>query len=172
MKMTKVTASMMFLLFALLGFSSQLLAQDEEAVTDEEIRKYAVTMDSVAAMKENVKVVMKEMITSNEEISVARYNDLNNAIDDEAKLEEIEATEEEIAFIKEIAAKKEELTGEIKSTLTTMAKEYMGGVKVYNKVKKALKADPEVKAKYDGIMEELAAARTPEEEAEEEQAGN
>lgn len=156
----------------ILTMSSTVFAQDEEIeITDEDLKKYAVTMDSLDAMKENVKDVMSDMLKSNEDITIARYNELNDAIGDEAKLEELEATEDEVAFIQAVIDKKEELTAEIKPTLSTMVKDYIGSVKMYNAIKKGLKADDDLKARYDVIMEEVKASRDGTEDEEETEEG-
>ena len=153
----------LFVFAFILTMSSTVFAQDEEIeITDEDVKKYAVTMDSLDVMKENVKNVMSEMLKSNEDITIARYNELNDAIGDEEKLAELEATEEEVSFIQSVIDKKEELTAQIKPTLTTMVKDYIGSVKMYNAIKKGLKSDEELKAKYDTFMEELKASRASE----------
>ncbi len=147
-----------------LTFTLSASAQDDEIeITDEDLKKYAVTMDSLETMKDNVKNVMADMLKSNENITIARYNELNDAIGDEEKLTELEATEEEVEFIQAVIDKKEELTAQIKPTLTTMVKDYIGSVKMYNAIKKGLKSDEELKAKYDTMMEEIIAAKESEE---------
>ena len=140
-------------------------AQDEEIeITDEDLKKYAVTMDSLETMKSNVKNVMAEMVKANEDITNSRFNELRNAIDDTDKLAELEATEEEITFTQSVIDKKDELAGLIKPTLSDMVKNYIGSVKMYNAIKKGLKADEELKARYDAIMEELVASKESEED--------
>jgi len=129
-------------------------AQDE-SITDEDLKRYAVAMDSIEHMKENLIATISDMVKSNENVSAARYNDLSKIIEDEVKLKEANATEEEIAFVKSVAAKKEEETTKINETFQSLAKDYVG-VKTYNAVKKALKEDEAVKAKYDAMMDELA----------------
>ena len=140
-------------------------AQDEEIeITDEDLKKYAVTMDSLETMKGNVKNVMAEMVKGNENITNSRFNELKNAISDSVKLAELEATEEEITFTQSVIDKKDELAGLIKPTLSDMVKNYIGSVKMYNAIKKGLKADEELKARYDAIMEELVASKESEED--------
>ncbi|WP_020527516.1 hypothetical protein [Flexithrix dorotheae] len=137
--------------------SLNLFAQEEEPITEEDLKKYAVTMDSIDAMKDNIKTVMGDMIKSNENITTKRYNEVTKAINDEEKLKEIEATEEEIAFVNSIITTRDEMTAEIKSTLSTMVKEYIGSVKLYNRIKKELKSDEELKSQYDEILAEVQA---------------
>lgn len=137
----------------LLILNNALFAQESEVVTDEELKKYAVVMDSVEQMSNSLLETITELVKNNDQITAARYNDLNKVIDDEAKLKELEATAEEVAAVKAIVAKKEEGTAHIQETFMTMATEYVGAA-TYNKVKKAL-ADPNVKSRYDTILAEL-----------------
>jgi len=148
------------------GFSATVFAQEDEAVTvtDEELHKYAVLMDSVEAMKENVKTELEVMVDNNEEMTKARYNDLIKVIDDEEKLAGAEATEAEIAFINSVVARKEALTDTISSRFKTIATEYVTP-SVYKKVKTALKKDPGVKDRYKLVLTEVTAARKAEESA-------
>src|SRR5688572_20432924 len=116
----------------------------ESEITDEELEKYAVTMDSINDMKQTLLNEITSMVKGNDKLTNARYNELSKIIDDEAALTNAKATPEEIAFIKEVAAKKDAGTIEIQETFQTMAKEYVGASS-YNKIKKALDEDPEVK---------------------------
>ncbi len=87
-------------------------------------------------------------------MNASRYNDLSKIAKDEAKLTEAKATPEEIEFLKAVAAKKEEGTANINAAFQSLAKEYVG-VAVFNKVKKALATDLELKTKYDSLMDEM-----------------
>ena len=150
MKLTKLLIPVVLMLLA-----SPLAAQDAAAVTDEELQKYAVAMDSIEELKANLIETISEMVKNNEKVTAARYNDLSRFIDDETKLKELNATEEEVAAIKEIIAKKDEESAKINSTFQSLAKDYVGAA-VYNKVRKALAADAELKSKYDALLAELA----------------
>jgi hypothetical protein len=80
---------------------------------------------------------------------------LFKVINDEAKLMEANATLDEIRFVKDVIAKREEGTAKIKETYQALAKEYVGAT-AFNKVKKALASDADLKTKYQSIMDELA----------------
>jgi hypothetical protein len=125
-------------------------------ITDEELEKYAVTMDSVNDMKASLLEDITNMVKGNEKMKNARYNELSKIIDDEAALTKAKATPEEIAFIKEVAAKKEEGTAKIQETFQTMAKDYVGASS-YNKIKDAIETDPELKKRYESQMAKLGA---------------
>lgn len=129
-------------------------AQDEE-ISDEDLKKYAVAMDSIENMKSTLIETISDMVKSNENVSASRYNDLSKIVDDEAKLQEAEATQEEIDFVKSVAVKKEEETAKINEAFQSLARDYIGA-KTYNAVKKALKEDADLKAKYTAMMDELS----------------
>jgi hypothetical protein len=133
---------------------SEAVTSGQSEITDEELEKYAVTMDSVNDMKASLLEDITEMVKENEKITNARYNELSKIIDDEAALTKAKATPEEIAFIKEVAAKKEEGTAKIQETFQTMAKDYVGASS-YNKIKDALETDPELKKRYESQLEKL-----------------
>ncbi|WKZ61476.1 MAG: hypothetical protein QY309_08275 [Cyclobacteriaceae bacterium] len=147
MKLTKFCLA----LFLMLGFQG-VFAQDE--VTEEELKKYAVVMDSIDNMKEDLINTISEMVKNNEKVTAARYNDLSKIINDETKLAEAEATPEEVEAIKEILKFKDEGTAKIQETFKTLATEFVGAA-VYNKVKKAIAENAETKAKYQELLAEL-----------------
>lgn len=144
----------LFVLFASFLFANTQTLFAQEQVTDDELKKYAVTMDSINDMKESLLEEIGEMVKANEGLTNARYNELSKIMNDEAKLAAAKATEEEIAFMKKVAEKKNEGTAAISQTLQKMAKEYVGATS-YNKVKKALATDTELKTKYQSMLDEL-----------------
>jgi hypothetical protein len=139
--------------------SAPVFAQDATTVSDEELKKYAVAMDSVNEMQAALADQIKTMVTSNTAMNAARYNELFKAINDENKLFELQATPEEVAFVKEVIAKREEGTAKIKQTYQALAKEYVGA-SAFNKVKKALASDETLKTRYQSLMDELAKDNT------------
>ncbi len=144
------------LLVMLMSMAWVSKGQDAE-ITDEELQKYAIVMDSVEVMKENVKNVISEMVASNEDMTGTRYNELSKIIDDADKLAAAEATEAEIEFIKSVKAKGDELTQEINTTFKTLAVDFIGeGGRTYKKISAALKTDDTVKSRYKTIQSQLA----------------
>lgn len=137
--------------------STMAIAQDD-AITDEDLKKYAVAMDSIEIMKGHLIETITEMVKGNEEVSASRYNELSKIIDDTTMLTEAEATEVEIAFVKAVATKKEEETAKINEVFQSLAVDYIGA-KTYNAVKKALQEDEEIIAKYKALTDELAASK-------------
>ncbi len=132
-------------------------AQEESAaVSDDDLKRYAVMMDSIDEMRISLLAEISEMVKTNEKITVSRYNDLFKIIDDQDKLAAENATPEEIAAIKAVQARKDEGTTEINDAFKSLAKEYVGA-STYNKVKKALTADTAAKSKYQAMLDELKA---------------
>ncbi len=130
-------------------------AQDTDGVTDDELRKYAVAMDSIDNMRSSLMATITDMVKNNSALTAARYNELSKIINDEEKLTAANPTAEEIEAVKLIIKAKDEGTAEIQSTFQSLAKDYVGAA-VYNKVKKALASDQEVKARYDAIFADVS----------------
>lgn len=132
-------------------------AQEETAtVSDDELKRYAVMMDSIDEMRISLLSEISDMVKNNEKITVTRYNELSKIIDNQEKLTEANATPEEIAAIKAVQDRKDSGTVHINDAFRTLAKEYVGA-STYNKVRKALKANTEVKSKYQTLLDELKA---------------
>ncbi|MEQ8302960.1 MAG: hypothetical protein RIB47_06185 [Cyclobacteriaceae bacterium] len=151
--MMKINVLLLIASMMLAGNVSQ--AQDDDAISDEDLQKYAVAMDSIDNMTSTLIETISEMVKSNENVSASRYNELSKIIDDEAKLTEAEATEEEKEFVRAVAAKKDEETAKINEAFQSLARDYIGA-KSYNAIKKALASDEEVKTKYEAIKAELS----------------
>jgi hypothetical protein len=145
MKITKVLVPCLFMLMAL---GSK--AQTSSEITDEDLKKYAVTMDSVQAMQESLRTIVAETVQQNEVMPVSRYNEIFKYTDDEAKLKEANATPEEIAFLKQIADLRKVNIERINAAYQSLAKDYVG-LKAFNAIRKSLKSDQELKARYDNV---------------------
>lgn len=144
-----------FIAALILFFSVPAFAQEESSkISDEELQRYAVMMDSIEVMRVNLLAEISEMVKNNEKITVARYNELSKIMKDESKLQAAEATPDEIAALKEVQSKKDSGTAEINEAFRTMAKEYVGAA-TYNKVKKALTEDSDIKLKYQAMLDKL-----------------
>ncbi len=125
-----------------------------DEITDDDLRKYAEVMDSVEVMKQTLLSDISTKIKSNGKMKISRYNQLNKAVDDEAKLKELKATPEEIAFIKEVGTMKEEGAAKISETVEHLATDYVGTEK-YNKIKGSLGLDTTLRTRYDKIVGEM-----------------
>lgn len=150
------------ILFALVAASVAVNAQDpvkqqtpdQEQITDEELQKYAVAMDSVNDMKETLLEEIGDIVKEEGKMTNSRYNELSKIANDEAKLAAAKATAEEKEVLKKVADKKAEGTEEINTTFQSLARDYVGA-ESYNKIKKALTTDTELKAKYETMLKEL-----------------
>lgn len=161
--------SKLFMLAAtmLLGLSFNVQAQEEE-VTDEELRSYAVVMDSAEVKKKEMGASYNKMIQEEEAMQGGRrFQELKNANGDEEKLEEIGATEEEIEIYTRIQEDYDAMVNEFKEEYTEMIKEHVT-VPTYNKVSRELKSNEEVKARYEEILSEVQEEREAMESEEEE----
>lgn len=149
MKITKVLVPCLLLLMAL---GSK--AQTSNEIKDEDLKKYAVTMDSVKAMQETLQEIVAETVRSNTVMPVTRYNELFKYTNDEAKLKEANATPEEIAFLKQIDDLRKVNIERINATYQALAKDYVG-LKAFNAIRKSLQSDEELKARYDNLSKNL-----------------
>lgn len=149
MKITKVLVPCLLMLVAL---GSK--AQTSTEITDEDLKKYAVTMDSVEAMQENLRQIVAETVQKNTVMPVARYNELFKIIDDEAKLKATNATPEEIAFVNQINDLRKVNIERINATYQSLAKDYVG-VKTFNAIRKSLQSDQALKARYDNVSKDM-----------------
>lgn len=129
-------------------------AQDAE-ISDVDLEKYAMVMDSIDAMKANIQKEYNALIQGEELMAGGRrFVEIQAAVKDSAKLAEIEVTEEEMMVYNNIQAKYEEMTAEFKENYTNLIKDELGGT-LYNQITKALRSDAEVKARYEEILAEV-----------------
>jgi hypothetical protein len=134
--------------------STSVGSTEDAAITDDDLRKYAEVMDSVDVMKQNLLSDISTKIKSNGKMKVSRYNQLSKAADDEAKLKELKATPEEVAFVNEVSAMKTEGAAKISETVESLATDYVGKEK-YNKIKSSLEVDTTMRTRYDKIVSEM-----------------
>lgn len=138
------------------AFTAQAQEAESTAVSDDELQRYAVMMDSIDEMRVTLLAEISEMVKNSDKITVSRYNELSKIADDQEKLTAANATAEELAALKEVQDKKDSGTTRINDAFKNLAKEYVGASS-YNKIRKALKDEPEVKSKYETLLEELKA---------------
>lgn len=149
-KLTKGT----ILLIILLTVQFNVIAQEDE-ITDEDLTAYATLLLKVDSMKDAAKNQFSEMVKANELMAGGkRYNELKSAIGDDEKLAEIKATEEEVQAYNELVAFNTNASANIKTVFGAEVKDGIGARK-YNTIRKLLKSDADVKAKYDEIYVNL-----------------
>lgn len=149
MKITKVLVPCLFMLMAL---GSK--AQTSTEITDEDLKKYAVTMDSVEAMQSSLRELVAKTVRANTAVPVARYNELFKIAEDEAKLKAANATKEEIAFLAQINDLRKINIERINATYQALAKDYVG-LKTFNAIRKSLQSDQQLKARYDNVSKDM-----------------
>lgn len=144
-------------MFFLLAIATAGYAQTTKpAFTDDDLKKYAIAMDSVKGMQETLNQSITEMVQKATVMEVPRYNELFKIISDSTKLAAANAKPEEIGFVKEVAKKRADETAKITSTFQSLAKDYVG-LKAFNAIKKSLTTDTALKEKYDALAKELDA---------------
>src|SRR5690606_26377214 len=128
-------------------------------INDEDLKKYAMVMDSIYAMKSNIQKEYNALI-QNEELMAGgrRFVEIQSAAKDSTKLAELEVTDEEMMVYNNIQAKYEEMTAEFKESYTTLIKDDLGGT-AYNKITKAINSDAAVKSRYQEILAEVKQKR-------------
>jgi hypothetical protein len=122
----------------------------QSVISDEDLHKYAATMDSVKGMQETLIKIITENVQQNKVMTVQRYNELNKIADDQQKIAAANATSEEMDFVNEIADLKKYNTARINSAFQSLVKDYVG-LKTFNSIKKGLDTDPNLKSRYEQI---------------------
>jgi hypothetical protein len=134
------------------------VTSDTTTVTDEELRKYAIAMDSINDMKTSLLAEINNIVKNEGKMTNARYNELSKIAGDETKLSKVKATAAEKALLQKVADKKSQGTEIINQTFQSLAKDYVGA-EAFNKIKKALASDNELRAKYDVMLKEVEKGR-------------
>lgn len=140
--------------FFSLSLCASVYAQEGETFSDEELTKYATVMvwakEEQGAMTED----LTGRIKGDDILAASRYNDLKESYGDDAKLKEVAATPEEIAAYEEILAYEDSIKSSFKDTYVGKIKSDIS-VGLYNDLKKALKSDADLKARYKDIETSL-----------------
>lgn len=152
MKMNKMWPALLVGMVWLLARPA--FGQSTDSVSDDELHRYAVVMDSIDVMKQQLIDTITNMVENNAKITAVRYNELYKIIDDSVKLQEASATPGEIAAVKEIVARRNEGAQQINDTFQSLARDYLGAA-TYNKVRKALTSDNALKEKYDALLQQM-----------------
>lgn len=147
--------------FAFLATVTLVKAQSTQpAISDDDLKKYALTLDSVKVMQETLVKIITENVQKNTVMPVSRYNELYKIATDSAKLTAANATAEEKAFLKEITDLRQYNFDRINKAYQALAKDYVG-LKAFNAIKKGLDADPKLKSRFDAISQQLQSSKTP-----------
>jgi hypothetical protein len=147
--------AMLFAWFLLLfAATGQAQEQPGPQVSDEDLKKYAITMDSVKSMQESLQEIVAETVRSNTAMPVARYNELIKLQEDSTKLQAANPTAEELEFMELVDDLREVNIDRINAVYQELAKNYVG-LKTFNQIRKSLESDQQLKARYDNLSKDV-----------------
>lgn len=147
--------TLLTVLFLSMVSFTQVNAQDEE-ITNEDLRKYALLSEVVDLMKKDISVMVNGLIKNQEGMSGKRFKELLSAKGDNAKYDALGAKEFEIKFMALVAEKQSKRIDAIKTVNQELATKMVGDSgKTYKKIKSALAGDTDLKARYDQIVASL-----------------
>lgn len=155
------------LIAAFLMSSMVTLAQDEKTYTDEELTKYATVMVWAESEKSSMTGIYNGWINNDDVLKAPRFVEIKKTKGDSVKLQEIAVTLEEKQAFDMIISSYDSMTSSFKEVYTSKIKEDIGAG-LYNSLRKSMKKDAELKARYDAIFEEIKNNATSEEEDTEE----
>ena len=152
MKKLSLVAAILFMLTA----ANVVNAQE---ISNENLRRYAIMMETVDAMKQEISDLTNEMIKNQEGMDGKRYLELAKAGGDAAKLDELGAKDFEKKFMDLVTNMQDERKEAISEVVSIMATKMLpDGGKVYKQIKSAVGSDPEVKARYEAIKATISGA--------------
>jgi len=137
-----------------------VLAQD--TFSDEDLNKYATVMKWAAGEKVKMSAAVSAAVKESEVVSGAVYNKLSKAIK-AGDVNSTDATQEEVDGFIAIQENTENSKAEFKIVYIEKIGSDIGNG-LYNRLKKALKSDDEVKARYQAIFESIEMEETDESE--------
>lgn len=135
-----------FSIYMAIGFSSY-----GQNVTDDELKRYAVALDSIETLKNALTTSLNNIAKGNAKISAKRYAALMPIVQDPTKLSEAKATADEIAYIKRATEIQQEETLKFQKAYSALISGYVGD-STFGKVRKALTVDTLLKKSYDSLM--------------------
>jgi hypothetical protein len=151
--MRRVIVGMMMMIMVFVTMNVQ--AQDE--ITDVQLKKYAILQQVIDLMKKDISVEVNKLIKAQEGMTGSRYVELAKTKGDEAKLAELGAKEFELKFLEIVNNLKTDRTKSIKTVNQELATKMLGeNGKVYKRIKAELKANEELKAKYEEIQASIS----------------
>jgi hypothetical protein len=146
-KISVIVAGMIMMLLSV----SQVQAQDGE-ISDENLRRYALLMEVVDAMKQEISDNTNKMIKEQEGMTGQRYLEL-------AKGEGEPAKEFETKFMEVVTKMQDDRKEAISTVVQILATKMLpDGGKAYKEIKDALENNADVKARYDAIQQKIASA--------------
>jgi len=157
--MQKRIIGILMMLVAFLAFNKGY-AQDEE-ITDEQLRRYAMLQEVIDVMKKEISVELNDMIKSQEGMTGQRYKELAATKGDEGKMTEIGAKDYEKQFFQLTEDMKNERIDAIKAVNQELATKMLGDRgKVYKRISDALDTDEAIKGRYEAILAQIQGAKS------------
>lgn len=149
MKKFNFLAALILLLSAGNAVVAQDQASDEDYLTDENLRRYAMIMEIKDGMVAEISDVTNEMIKEQEGMDGKRYMELSKGEGEPAK-------EYEQKFMDAVEKMKNERVEDIKTVNQILATKLLpDGGRAYKAIKSALQSNEEVKARYQKIEAQL-----------------
>ncbi|MEQ8927521.1 MAG: hypothetical protein RLO81_17020 [Fulvivirga sp.] len=134
-----------------MGLCATVANAQSEEITDENLRRYALMMETVDAMKSEISVLTNEMIKNQEGMTGKRYLELS-------KGEGEAATEFEQKFMETITKMQDERKEAIGDVVQILATKMLpDGGKAYKAIKSALGSDESVQSRYNAILAKIQA---------------
>ena len=144
--------------------SNVTFAQDE--ISDEDLANYVRVMAQIDTMKVEMKTKTNDLVKGNELMDKGRvFNAIKKTKGDSTQIAALDVSQEQLAAYTEITTQIDLMTADFKTGYTSLIKDDLGAG-VYNKIKKALKSDDEVKARYDAAVEAYKATPAEDESSE------
>lgn len=132
------------------------VAQEEE-ISNEDLRKYALMMEVIDVMKKEISDITNSMIRNQEGIDGSRYMELAKARGNEAKLDELGAKDFEKKFMIMVHNEQEERKEAISTVVQILATKMLpNNGKTYKAIKAGLQSDEALKSRYKEIEAQLA----------------
>ena len=135
-----------------------LFAQEaeENTFTDEELTSYATVMKWAKSEQKSLSSLVKDSVKiwlDGSELTASLYNEMSKS-KKKGTLAEVEANEAQVAKFEEISSKIDTKKAAFTDTYKTKIKEDIGAG-LYNRLKKALKADAALKERYEAVLQGL-----------------
>lgn len=126
----------------------------ENKFSDEELKNYASVMVWAEAEKGRMTDLYNGWINNNQNLDPARFVEIKNTYGDSLKMETLYASEVELEAFALIQSNYDSMTNAFKEVYISKIKEDIGAG-LYNSMKKALKADTDLKIRYSDLYDTL-----------------
>lgn len=149
----------------LVGMCAMILAIgtsvfSQENFSDEDLTSYATVMKWAKEEQAQMSETVSQAINENENLPGSVYQELKKAMK-AGDVNSTDASEEEVAEFLKVQELTDSLTSNFKTVYTDKIKSDIGAG-LYNDLRKALKSDADLKARYEEILTSLAEEETQE----------